>query len=257
MYWCLYGDRAKKPAWKDKVGKDIIESFLIRMRDQGDHNLEQEAVFFEGLLTQHTGKSIEEWEKDYKEWILDLPVEPLGERKGSRFVSQSLSFEVTKPTAYSFEKESALKDGEVVAFSAGTSKRRRIVTSADANWEHAELSEEMVGQRINSVFDVTEMVQEPVMKNVFGNQMVESVFVGKRRPRKESAIGENAPEESKAKDKDGEIPMCKYRVTVYCTPDKVYLHMFEVDPEYFDKDAPLYDKYLEQFKVTYVQPTKG
>ncbi|MFN0057521.1 MAG: hypothetical protein ACKVX7_03615 [Planctomycetota bacterium] len=255
MYWCLYGDQEKPPAWKGGVGISILNDYMLRMATREATNLEEEARYFEGLLTKHTGKSIDDWEKDYKAWILQLPVRSLGEKKGSgKWVSEALSFEVTKPASYSFIKDSILtKKNAVVGFSPGSAtKVRNIYSFADANWEHAEISVEMAMKRVQAFAGGIEYIQEPTATTLFGTPVIDMVFTAKWSERQESGLGQNAPAK-----KAEEVPTLKYRAVLYGTPDKVYLNLFEIDPELYDKELPIFEKYLENFKIIYVQSTKG
>ena len=61
---------------------------------------EKEAQFFEGLITKHSGKSIDEWEQEYKDWILKLPVEEIGRKRGRVFSSTEIKIESTKPAGW-------------------------------------------------------------------------------------------------------------------------------------------------------------
>ncbi|MEE2890075.1 MAG: DUF1570 domain-containing protein, partial [Planctomycetota bacterium] len=105
LYWCLYGHEHGAWTKKDNTGVKIMTDWALHCQGlKGNCDYEKEAQFFEGLITQHTGKSVEEWETEYKEWILKLPVEETGRKRGRVYSSEKLKMEITKPAGWRWQK---------------------------------------------------------------------------------------------------------------------------------------------------------
>lgn len=241
LYWCIYGNQAPVKAWttKENTGGKILEDWLYHVQDMDSNcDYEKEALFFEELITRHTGQTIEEWEEEYKAWILKLPVEEIGRKRGREFSSEAIKIETTKPAGWRWEKSGGLFSDEVVASLSTGSKKRRVSTYAWPNWQHAELNEEYARSLIGNIFRDTEYIEVLAEKQMGGNPMMVAVFDGKRV----LGVGENNTPEL------GEIR--RYAVGFFGSPDKIYGNVFECDAADWDEARKYFEEYTAKFKYT-------
>ncbi|MGE4618345.1 MAG: hypothetical protein AAEJ04_00890 [Planctomycetota bacterium] len=239
LFWCLYGNEFGAWSKKDNTGGKIMEDWLLHCQKlDGFCDYEKEAQFFEGLIVQHTGLSVEEWEEEYKNWILKLPVEETGRKRGRVFSSEVLKMEITKPAGWRWQKASDLYPDEVVSSLSGGSSKKRISTYCWSNWQHAELSEDYARSLINNIFRDIEFVDEISSKQMGGNPMVVAVFDAKR------VLGQGANNEP-------ELGLEKrYSVGIFGSPDKIYGNVMECAAEEYEDAKKYFQEYAEKFRNT-------
>ena len=130
VYWCLWGDRASK-MYKgvrkahNGEGVAVMEDYLLRVT-QSDQpcDYREELKYFKDLIVRETKyTSIEEWEQDYKDWIMSLPLAEMGRKRGSKWVSEKLAVEVSKPGGWRYiDADKRRNRFEVVGFERPGSK---------------------------------------------------------------------------------------------------------------------------------------
>lgn len=82
---------------------------------------------FERLADQILRKSLDEIEKDWLKWVMRLKPERFYKRKGNRFISEKLRFEVEKPKGWAVVSDRKLDRNEAVAFTKASLKARIYV----------------------------------------------------------------------------------------------------------------------------------
>ncbi len=241
LYYCIYGNQAPKKAWttKENTGGKILEDWLYHVQElDGFCNYEKEAQFFEGLITKHSGKSIDEWEQEYKAWILELPVAKIGRKRGRVFSSTELKIESTKPAGWRWDKSAALYSDEVIASTSTGSNKRRLSTYAWPNWQHAELNEDYARSLVGNIFKDVEYVEELSDRQMGGNPMVVAVFDGKRV----IGLGENnTPQLGDQK---------RFAVGFFGSPDKIYGNVLECEADDWQESRKVFEFYTENFRYT-------
>lgn len=241
LYWCIYGNQAPVKAWttKENTGGKVLEDWLYHVQEMdGMCNYEKEAQFFEGLITKHTGLSIEEWEEEYKNWILKLPVEEIGRKRGREFSSEAIKLEITKPAGWRWEKSGLLYSDEVVASTSTGSKKRRASTYAWPNWQHAELSEDYARSLVGNIFRDVKYVDELQERQMGGNPMMVAVFDGKRV----IGLGENnTPQLGEER---------RFAVGFFGSPDKIYGNVLECEASDWESAEKFFEEYTEKFRYT-------
>ncbi|MEC9476102.1 MAG: hypothetical protein VX764_03600 [Planctomycetota bacterium] len=239
IFWCLYGHEYGAWTKKENTGGKIMEDWLLHCQKlDGPCNYEKEAQFFEELLTRHTGQTIDEWEAEYKEWILGLPVEETGRKRGRVFSSEELKMEITKPAGWRWQKASDLHADEVVSSISGGSSKKRISTYCWPNWQHAELSEDYARSMLNNIFRDVTYIEEISSKQMGGNPMVVAVFDGKR------VIGQGANNEPELGQEK------RFAIGFFGSPDKIYGNVLECDASDFEDVRKHYEEYAAKFRNT-------
>ena len=240
LFWCLYG--SEFGAWKksDNTGGKIMEDWLLHCQKmEGFCQYEEEAKFFEELIVRHCGKSVEEWEAEYKEWILGLPVEELGRKRGSTFSSEALKVEIEKPVGWRWEKSGLLFSDEVIsAISGSGAKKKRVSTYCWPNGLHAELSEEYAGSLIGNIFGEVEFIEEVTSKQMGGNPMYVAVLNGRRVI---GTAGNNVPELGEPR---------RFAVGIFGSPDKLYGNVLECTEDGYEDAKRHFEFYTEKFRYT-------
>lgn len=239
LFWCLYGHEYGAWSKKENIGGKIMEDWLLHCQKlDGPCDYEKEAQFFEELLTRHTGQSIDEWEAEYKEWILGLPVEETGRKRGRVFSSEELKMEITKPAGWRWQKTSDLYADEVVSSLSGGSTKKRISTYCWPNWQHAELSEDYARSMLNNIFRDMSFVEEISSKQMGGNPMVVAVFDGKR------VIGQGANNEPELGEEK------RFAIGFFGSPDKIYGNVMECESSDFEDARKHFEEYAAKFRNT-------
>ena len=239
IFWCMYGHEYGAWSKKDNTGTKIMEDWALHCQKlEGFCDYEKEAQFFESLVTLHSGQTIDEWETEYKEWILGLPVEETGRKRGRVFSSEPLKMEITKPAGWRWQKASDLHSDEVVSSVSGGSTKKRISTYCWSNWQHAELSEDYARSLLNNIFRDMNYIEELSSKQMGGNPMVVAVFDGKR------VIGQGANNEPELG------PEKRFAIGIFGSPDKIYGNVMECDAEEFEDSRKYFEEYAQKFRNT-------
>lgn len=247
FYWCFFGNQSEPKAWSGDTGVLIMNEWIVHVRDldgqQPDHA--GNARKFLGILESHTGKSAGDWEAEYKEWILKLEAEPVGKLKGSRWISEKLGLEVKRPPGWKLLRADELGRNEQVAFSASStkSKRRRISTFVIPKFGGGDI--QSFGTRLLQMWRDVEVLDDKRLVEVKVGQetALESYFKGRRVGQQESGVGGDSQAE--------ENPLREYRLMMFDTKDKVYMHMLEVEVGLAEREAKSWENYLANFKILY------
>lgn len=261
VYWCLWGNRVKDaPKAHDGEGLKVMEEYLVHVtQGEGPCDYREELKFFKKLLTDNTDyNTVEEWEEDYKNWILSLPLKELGKKKGGgRWVSERLAVEVRKPSGWRYvDADDRYSRLEVVAFERGGSSHRRVSTYVWPNWQKADLSIPAMKAVLNNLvkvdelaagFDGDEVEDGMIEAEIHGYSTVHSKFTGTRIAEANSSVG-TGDGDSKA-DNNAESVKRKYHVVFYATFDRIYANVLETDVSEFEANENAFDKYLKEFKI--------
>lgn len=253
IYWCLWGDKIKEaPKAHNGEGVRLFEEYLVHVSQaEGNCDYVKELDLFKKLLIQHTKySSVADWEEDYKKWILSLPVKELGQKKGSRWVSEKLGMEVAKPSSYRWLKpEDRRGRWEVVAFDKGSRDLRRISTYCWSNDAKAELSPAAVKQIMGSLFKSMEYEYDGedadeglILKENHGYETVECKGTGLAVQPRDSTVGGDAGGAEQTTNRT------RFHVVFYVAFDRIYANVLETDIEVFDQEASTFDRYLKEFK---------
>ncbi|RME76436.1 MAG: DUF1570 domain-containing protein [Planctomycetota bacterium] len=135
IYYMLdMNKRIKDKKRRKKMRKIFQEFFDLNCKKEFAKNPIQNtrlmAKHFESMIKKELGQSIEEFEKDWKEYIMNLELPLVGKiTGGNRFVSEKMGFEIAKPLKYSWKFVTEdLKPGEkVVILNKKTSGRIGLV----------------------------------------------------------------------------------------------------------------------------------
>ncbi len=275
IYWCLQGE---KHGAHDGSGKKVWDEYLKRvcsdaMPSPYNVNLMEhyakERDFFIKLLLQHTKyNTVEEWEKDYKDFILNtLKLEPLGTWKGRKWTGPGIGIkEVIFPSKGGMKKvdddelRARYNEAAAVVNKSGT----RIWLSVDANYSEI-VNEKKIGP-IGQMFlkQYFEPKSEPKLRigkfqGVDDILVVRARFKGKFRKKVESGVGGSAGGGTKKKSsgskkkQQGFNPDAEqeFKVTMIITTDKVYMFNLAGSDASFFKLEPEYDKFLLTAKLIF------
>jgi hypothetical protein len=209
-----------------------------------DH--EENSKKFIQILEQHTRKTVAEWEEEYKEWILSLPVEEIGKRRGNKWSSEPLKLEITKPTGWGWEKDTDLAGSEVVAARGSGGKVRRVSTYCWPNWQKASMSENYAQSLAKSVFEEVPADVEYRVETVGGYPGAIRARLKARRIVKTETIFD---EQGNARTEVTTTDPLEYEIVFYGSIDKIYANVFECDPEIWDANYDSFEKYLDGFKI--------
>jgi len=249
IFWCLWGE--KMGANNKGVGRPLMEEWFVHCVERSKKpeacNYEVEAKKFEEILTRHTGKSLDDWEAEYKEWILGLEVEPLGKKRGNNWSSEALKLYVQKPVGWQWVKEAELASDEVVAAKGqGRTQKRRVMTYCWPNWQKATMTVEYASRLSNNIFQQITDPSDYVVGNVGGYPgAIRATFKAKRVLKSESSGDENGQPIANTEVGDE----LKYEVVFYGSLDKIYCNVFECDPAIWDSNYKHFEKYLQDFRI--------
>ena len=246
IYWCLWGD--KMGAKNKGVGLPLMDDWLLKCREEskreGFCDYPKMSKHFVQLLEQHTGKSLEAWEEEYKEWILGLPVEEVGKKRGNKWTSEALKLEVTKPVGWQWEKENNLSANEVIAAKGPGRAARRVSTFCWPNWDHAPMDPAYARRLTGSIFQSMDPEVEFTIETVGGYPgAIRARFKAQRVLKAESSLDENGRPTTNTELGDE----LQYDVVFFGSVDKNYCSVFECDPAVWDDNSRHFEKYLADF----------
>ncbi|MGA1488566.1 MAG: hypothetical protein ACO4B4_04670 [Planctomycetota bacterium] len=248
IYWCLWGQ--EMGAGNKGVGRPIMDDWLMHCKQESkkeqfcDH--EENSKKFIQILEQHTRKTVAEWEEEYKEWILSLPVEEIGKRRGNKWSSEPLKLEITKPTGWGWEKDTDLAGSEVVAARGSGGKVRRVSTYCWPNWQKASMSANYAQSLAKSVFEEVPADVEYRVETVGGYPGAIRARLKARRIVKTETIFD---EQGNGRTEVTTTDPLEYEIVFYGSIDKIYANVFECDPEIWDANYDSFEKYLDGFKI--------
>jgi len=248
IYWCLYGEETG--AKSKGIGRPLMDEWLMHCKREsqkdGFCDYEKMAQTFEEMLVRHAKKPLDEWEAEYKEWILSLPVEQVGKSSGNNWSSSALKMTVTRPSGWQWVKETALASDEVVAAKGSGSQARRISTYCWPNWQHADMNLEYARSLAGNIFQDATIENAFAESEVGGYPAVRGTYSSAKRVLKaETTFNEQGQPSMKL-----EVgPPLKYEVVFYGSIDKIYCNVFECDPAIWDAQFPQFQKWLESFHI--------
>lgn len=261
IYWCLWGDRVKDKAHNGE-GIKVLEDYLLRVTQSNEPcDYVEEFRYFQNLITTHTKfATFEEWENTYRDWILRLPLNELGERKGSRWVSEPLAMEVTRPTGSwrYVDADKRYHRFEIVAFDQAGSKTRRISTYCWPNENKDEMSVDLVRSLFDQSFradsrDYADLEMEGhedgfLRKDLHGHDTVEILFTGIPKTQQNTDTGVGGPAQGARSEGAAEVTR-RIRVAFVASYDRVYANVLEAEESVFEDSDRSFETYLKNFKI--------
>jgi hypothetical protein len=229
------------------VGRPIMDDWLLHCRElskqEGWCDYETAGRKFEQILTQHTGQTIDEWEAEYKDWILGLPVEQIGKTRGNSWSSEPLKLTIEKPSGWNWVKASELANDEVVAAKGSGRSLRRVSTYCWPNWQHAKMNAEYASRLASNIFQDMTIDGEYQPGEIGGFPVIRVKFTGKRVLKAETTIDDQGRPTSNVEVGEPE----QYEAVFIGSVDKIYCNVFECSPEIWEDNYRHFEKYLEEF----------
>jgi len=143
IFWCLQGDNAaynRSAKGHKGEGKRVWKQYLDHVtklqKPFPPNHFDLEAKFFMDLMAKETGKTIEQWETDYKQFILALPIEPVGKWSGRQWDGfNKVGVRFTAPEGFSPIKDQDLRVMHREAAAALTQDDVRLWLLADSRYD--------------------------------------------------------------------------------------------------------------------------
>ncbi len=277
IFWCLQGNNPKYKFGHKGEGKKVWDQYLRHValelnKPTSFKYLEEEAKFFTDLLLKETkATSIEKWEEGYKQFILNLPLEPLGKWNGKLWDgSAKTGLQITVTDKFQPVEEKALRQAYREAAAAVTADGARLWVMVEGKWgedEPEQILENFIqGTFIDKEFD--EEFEEEEVRAIKVNGIldaVESSFKGKIAPRRESGLrgggepgekdgsGKKTGKAATASKKDPSAlvidELQRVRVTMIHTLDRIYFITLNGPEGAFAKVEPYFEEILNSVKV--------
>ncbi len=278
IFWCLQGNNPKYKFGHKGEGKKVWDQYLRHValeikREMTFRHLDAEAKYFTDLLLKETkAPSVEKWEEGFKQFIMNLPLEPLGKWNGKVWDSSNKTgLKITVPANFQPLEESALRQPFREAMAAVTQDGARLWIQVD-NMELVEpediLKAFMGGTFYDKEFD-EEFEEEEVRATKVGIlDAVETTFKGKPARRRESGMrggsepgvkddpgkktgGKGAPAKKKDPSELVADEPQSVRMTMIYTPDRIYFITLNGPEGAFAKVEPYFDEVLSSVQVNF------
>ena len=280
IFWCLQGSN-----YDQKDGTEVWNRYLDHVchelpsvQEVGNYakHLKRESEKFVEILLEETGyESVKLWEDDYKKFILDLPLEPLGSWKGRTWdglkkVGLKLNF--PKDRSLKIVDQDGLRADRREAAAMQIGKDLRMWVVVDPNYREQygkEFSLKTVKYYIDGYFEKVSYKRgghKPKVEMLYGDlddfPIVTSTFRGRLKERRESGMvggggfkkmrkkGDDEPKKAKSKSKDLE-PGKRYTVTIsfLATQDKMYLIFLAGTKKTHPRIHSQFKKVLQSVKI--------
>lgn len=202
-------------------------------------NTNKMAVLFEGMIKKELGLSLADFERDWKEFILSLELDPVGEIKaGTQFSSPKMKFKVTKPPKYSWKFDlKNLQSGEKVAISNKTSTGRiGIVARGNMFMNTSEEMAQNIRYRMNQSFSSLQFLGA---KKIYHKGYEGYRFSFRGFPRQTVNTGVVRKTEQ------------QYELYILATLDNIYMVKFQADADKFDENQKIFKWVLDRFEITH------
>jgi hypothetical protein len=171
---------------------------------------------------------VQAFQDGWKRFISSLSVPPAGDVKGDTFTSDTMGFEITKPSGWTFVNE-----GSAAGFQTGATKsnsRFEIFVYGNSSNQDAKAFATAYRSKLLRTY-VTVELSEIVVNSLKAAQLVYS-------------------DENKRGRSSGTSATYKYRIVVIATTDRIYVISYKAFTSMYDADAPDFQKALESFKLT-------
>ncbi|MBI4586782.1 MAG: hypothetical protein HY717_22435 [Planctomycetes bacterium] len=285
IYWCLKGRELKAHngegeaiwnAYFDHVCKDMppySENFMAYMG-----NIQKEAEVFESLVLKHY-PSFDAWEEKFKQFVMKLPLESMGDWKGRNLWVAKKPVEISIQFPQGFDQvkpKDLLLDIQEATAVQTPDRKARISLFLTANWLET-MDEKKIGPMarsfvrqyfriVESESDDEEEEEEPKVEGYKGNPgvlVVQFKFKGKYAKRKMHEVGgrgqpakpgskEKAEKTEKSeKDKRPAVTPVDYnqvqtvKTAIYFSNDRVFFVFLAAPEAEFVKKEALFDRMIE------------
>jgi hypothetical protein len=170
---------------------------------------------------------VQAFQDDWKRFISGLSVPPAGEVKGDTFTSDSMGFEITKPSGWTF-----ISEGSAAGFQTGAAKgnsKFEILVYANSSSQDAKsFASQMRNQLLRSYVKVD--LSEIVVSELKAANLVYS-------------------DENRRGRSGGIEAVYTYRRVVIATADRVFVIAFQAFASTYDADAAEFEQALQSFKL--------
>jgi len=279
LFWLLQGDNPEYKHGHKGEGKRIWERYLRHVATELEKlDVKGEAEYFRDLILKEARKpdgspysKIEEWEEDYKKFILALPLEPLGEWKpGSRWDGfEKIGIKFRFPGGMKKVEEKDLRQPYREAAAATTKDGLRLWLSVYMNMDQQ--PQKVLEAMIRGIFISVEYDGEfkfEHVKSIKVNDVLDvavSKFQAKFRKRRESAVaqvqggsqdgsgkkGASAEPNPGASNLPDPKKVVNVRLALFSTTDRVFLLALVGPDAPFSKMDPNFDAVLRSVRLNY------
>ncbi len=278
IFWLLQGNNPNYQYGHKGAGKRIWDHYLRHVATELEKlDVNGEARYFKDLILKEMAqekkyKDIDEWEEDYKKFILNLPLEPLGTWKtATRWDGwDKIGIRLTFPSGMKRVPEEDLRQPYREAAAAYTDDGLRFWLSVYENMEQN--PENVLPAVINGIFvsvDYDPEFQFEEVKKIKVNEFLDaavSKFKAKFAKRRELAIALEDEEKNEkssggnrstptSRPKASFLPDYKVvntvRVVLFSTPNRFYFLALAGPEAPFSKMDPKFDEALRSVRLNY------
>ncbi len=168
------------------------------------------------------------FQDDWKRFISGLSVPPAGEVKGDTFKSDTMGFEITKPSGWSFSSE-----GSAAGFQTGATKSNSkfevLVYANGSSMDSKTFATQMRSKLLRSYVKV-----DLTGLDVNSNKAAQLVYSDENRRGRSGRSG----------------AIYKYRSVVIAASDRIYVIAFQAFASMYDADVAEFEQALQSFKLT-------
>ncbi|GIW70617.1 MAG: hypothetical protein KatS3mg102_0159 [Planctomycetota bacterium] len=191
--------------------------------------------YYARKLEELLGFEVDALTEDWKQFILGLKLEPLGEVRGERFVSAKLAFEITRPEGWEFRPDEVSGQEAIRIVNPATTGRITVAVQGNLELSTAEAAldalEGQAGMRIRSP-----MIDERNVIEVAGFPAAEVYYEGYEAP------PENATREVEVRQ-NAQI----YRHVMVVTLRRLYEIIMQCDADRWEDNKAAFQQALERF----------
>lgn len=236
VYWCLDG---QKLGVHNGEGRALFDEYMLHASTTKSESgyadpkhLKAEAQVFSGMVQKHLGKSVDAWDQELQEFILNLKLKPVGKWENRKWTGLGLVLRC--PSGFNIVNQDNLLPGEVVAFGPRVGDLPRISVSARANSFLTRTEPALVQRWIQELYSDIDWDVSPkhAEVGVWPEGTVEAVFTGKRR--KVTLPGQ----------KKETSPDIKVRFRATATASRVYFFMCETSEKRYEQDNKKFFTYF-------------
>lgn len=173
---------------------------------------------------------VQAFEDGWKRFISGLSVPPAGEVKGDTFTSDSMGFEITKPSGWTF-----ISEGSGAGFQAGASKgnsKFEVFVYANSKSQDSKAYASQLRTNLLRKYAKVDLKESEVS----GHQAAELLYSDENQRGGQSG----GP---------GGGAVCKYRSVVIAASEKIYVITFQAFASMYDQDVPDFEKALGSLKL--------
>jgi hypothetical protein len=171
---------------------------------------------------------VQAFQDGWKRFISSLSVPPAGEVKGDTFTSDTMGFEIARPSGWTFVNE-----GSATGFQTGATKgnsRFEVLVYANSGNKDAKSFASQMRSKLLRTY-VTVELTETVVNSLKAAQLVYS-------------------DENRRGRSGGTEAVYKYRRVAIATTDRIYEIVFKTFASTYDADVAAFEEALKSFKLT-------